>query len=64
MLRGGDIDLLIISEKLEFKDKVTILAELKALIGDQKIDLVLSTKQKSKTDPFIESILKQALALE
>jgi len=57
--KGGDIDLYIIPNSNEcypvlFDKKITLLSKLKALLGDQQIDLVLS-KDKNR------SIEKEAL---
>lgn len=39
--RGGDIDLLIISRKIRLMDKLTVLARLHQILGEQKIDLAI-----------------------
>ena len=39
--RGGDIDLLIISRKICLMDKLTVLARLHQVLGEQKIDLAV-----------------------
>lgn len=49
--KGGDIDLLVISQILEFTDKMKILSSICKQIGDQKIDLVFA---KNTDDPFVE----------
>lgn len=61
--KGGDIDLLVQSSKLNFLQKIEILASLKAEIGEQKIDLILSKHGLSDDDPFIQSIAKEAIQL-
>lgn len=58
--RGGDIDLLVRSSKADnlLQAKIRFLAELKSLIGDQKIDVII----RSKTPPNPTDIIyKQAL---
>jgi predicted nucleotidyltransferase len=40
--KGGDIDLLILSQKLTFDDKLKILNKLYVELGEQKIDLKFS----------------------
>ena len=65
-LRGGDIDLLVSGndqEKLTFRAKQRFLAELKARIGDQKIDVVLDTKTTQSKKNFYQSIHQQAVKL-
>jgi predicted nucleotidyltransferase len=39
--RGGDIDLLVISRKINLMDKLAVLAKLHQNLGDQKIDLAV-----------------------
>jgi predicted nucleotidyltransferase len=51
--RGGDIDLLVFSDKLEYDSNLRIKIELKELLGDQKIDLVVA---KDKSNPFIDLV--------
>lgn len=59
-LKGGDIDLLILSESLSFRDKIDLLIELKDLLGDQKIDLSVKSHDAAVSDPFFAHILKVA----
>jgi predicted nucleotidyltransferase len=51
--RGGDIDLLVFSDKLKYDENLRIKIELKELLGDQKIDLVVA---KDKSNPFIDLV--------
>ncbi len=62
-LRGGDLDLIVLSEHLKFTDKLTLLAELKSKLGDQKIDLTICTTSQSTTLPFISQALNDAVML-
>ena len=48
--RGGDIDLLIMSEKLYADDRNKIRWQLWERIGEQKIDILIA---KDTTDPFV-----------
>ncbi len=59
--RGGDIDLLVVSETLRFQDKLSILANLKDLLGDQKIDLTILSHTKFSRDPFAQSVTRVEL---
>jgi uncharacterized protein len=45
--KGGDIDLLIISNKITFSEKLSILIKLKENIGDQKIDILIYDPNKT-----------------
>jgi len=46
-LRGGDIDLMILSGKLTYRDKLKIRYQLKDKLGNRKIDLLITPKPKS-----------------
>jgi len=64
--KGGDIDLLITNENKEnltTRLKITFLAELKSLIGDQKIDVILDTDATKEKDNFYRSIKSEAVEL-
>jgi uncharacterized protein len=39
--RGGDLDLLVLSKKINLWDQLDILADLHRKLGEQKIDLVV-----------------------
>ena len=41
--RGGDIDLLVLSEKIDLMKKLDILVDLFKQLGDRKIDLVVAS---------------------
>ncbi len=57
--KGGDIDILIISGKLNFSDKLSILVTLKERIGDQKIDILIYNAEKT----FHNIALKESISL-
>ena len=58
--RGGDIDLLIFSEKLGFREKLKIRVQLYKKIGEQKIDILIAKDDKK---PFIRIALEDAVLL-
>ena len=67
--RGGDIDLLIILENKELKElilkeKYKILVDIKDVIGDQKIDLLITDQQTALLDTFIQNILPNSIVLK
>ena len=62
-LRGGDLDLLVISERLSFADKLKLLIELKEKLGDQKIDIILKKRHEIDQDPFVRKIWPTAVRL-
>ena len=49
--KGGDIDLLIISDKLNYQDKLRIKHKLFEYLEEQKIDIVIA---KDFEQPFIK----------
>ena len=57
--RGGDIDLLVITQTLGFSDKLNILADLHQQLGEQKIDLLLD----DGSGAFTQTILPGAIEL-
>jgi predicted nucleotidyltransferase len=57
--KGGDIDLLIISDKITFHDKLSILIKLKEKIGDQKIDILIYDPNET----FHNIVYKEAVDL-
>lgn len=58
--KGGDIDLLIFSKKLNFDKKLKIKIELKELLGDQKINIVIA---KDKSDAFVDLIYDEKVRI-
>ena len=61
--KGGDIDLLAVSQSLKYSDKIDILISIKDKIGDQKIDLKIATEKELREDPFLNEIFPQAIVL-
>ena len=58
--RGGDIDLLIISDRLSSADAGRVRWLLWELIGEQKIDIVIA---KDDSEPFVRIALKEGVLL-
>lgn len=58
--RGGDIDILIMSQALNRSDKIPILYKIFEKIEEQKIDLVIA---KDTSDPFVRLALKTGIKL-
>lgn len=58
--KGGDIDLLVLSDRLTRDDKRTIKMKLYELIGEQKIDLVLAADD---SEPFVKLALETGVKL-
>jgi len=65
-LKGGDIDLLIqcnrtISTSEQYKLKINFLVQLKKIIGDQRIDVLIEANQQDS--PFIQTIKQEGIYL-
>lgn len=60
LAKGGDIDLLILSDTLNLSDKSRIRLALYEQIGEQKIDLVIATDE---SDPFTRIALSEGIQL-
>ncbi len=58
--KGGDIDLLIISDKIKLDEKLKIETSLDLLIDEQKIDLITTPELNSA---FLKNIYKQSIQL-
>ncbi len=58
--RGGDIDLLVMSQKLARGDAGKIRWRLWELLGEQKIDIVIAA---DTTDPFVRVALNEGVLL-
>jgi predicted nucleotidyltransferase len=50
--RGGDVDLLIISQNLRLPDKLKIRTRLKDLFGNRKIDLLITAAPRSAFERY------------
>lgn len=60
LAKGGDIDLLIMSDKLSLGDRSRIRLALYEQIGEQKIDLIIVSDD---TDPFTRIALEEGVPL-
>lgn len=58
--RGGDIDILILSEKLTAADRDAIRLKLYDTLGEQKIDIIIA---KDTSDPFVRIAFGSGVAL-
>jgi uncharacterized protein len=59
--KGGDIDILIISQKLDKKLVRQIRHKFFEKFGEQKIDIIIDTGELK--DPFVKKIYNEAVAL-
>jgi len=58
--KGGDIDLLVISRKINLLDKLAVLAKLHQTLGEQKIDLAVFSDLST---PFARVAMESGLPL-
>jgi predicted nucleotidyltransferase len=58
--RGGDIDLLVMSSRIDFNGRLKLKLRLLDLLGAQKIDLVVA---RDETRPFVQIARKQGIRL-
>ena len=66
--KGGDIDLLLIVDSPKTKQQLReqhakILGKLYLKMGEQKIDITITTYEESKSDPFILNIKDSTIKL-
>jgi Nucleotidyltransferase domain. len=60
LAKGGDIDLLIISEKLSYDDTITIRKNLYEKLEEQKIHIIIA---QDTTDPFVKIAYREGALL-
>jgi len=59
--KGGDIDLLLLSHKITYGDKLKIKKSIFTALEEQKIDIFLS---KNTDNPFVRLALEQGVRLK
>ena len=59
--RGGDIDQIIVSEKMRFKDKLRIYTNIFKKLEEQKIDIILYNGKDENF--FVRDSLKESIQL-
>lgn len=58
--KGGDIDLLILSDALNFFDKAKIKTAIFEHLEEQRIDITIA---RDDSDPFVKIALEKGIAL-
>ena len=65
--KGGDVDLLLLVKSNDFEKvyqkKAFIKFELETALGDQRVDLTLTTEEKKQDDLFITHVFENAIEL-
>jgi predicted nucleotidyltransferase len=59
--RGGDIDLLILSENLSETDRGAIRLSLHEKLGEQKIDILIA---RDLSDPFVRVAFNEGVEID
>ena len=59
--KGGDIDLIVISNRLSFKDKLHIKNRIFDQMDEQKIDIIISAP--GDKDPFVNLAMEKGVEL-
>lgn len=67
--KGGDIDLLLLLDDMHLKQQLIsqkhlILAHLKELLGEQKIDLKIALQAEITTDVFLQHVYPDSICLK
>lgn len=63
-LKGGDIDLFVLSEVIDFSKKLDILVAIKRVLGERKIDLRIFRRADAGEDPFYQAVRPGAIRLD
>jgi predicted nucleotidyltransferase len=58
--RGGDIDLLVLSQSMHLPEKLDVLTRLRQTLGDRRVDLTIAL---DASWPFVRLALAQGLRL-
>ena len=61
--KGGDIDLIVESTRIEFGEKLAVLAGIKRRIGDQKIDILITKDLALDQRAFVRAVALEAKKL-
>ena len=60
LAKGGDIDILVLSQRLTFKDQIKIKARIFKSLEEQAVHLVM---EGDVTDPFVRVALNEGIPL-
>lgn len=58
--KGGDIDILVFSDKIKYGDKLIAKKKIFSTLDEQKIDIVVT---KDGNEPFVRMVLEQGVQL-
>ena len=58
--KGGDIDLLVLSQRLGLREKLAVLAQLHSALGERKIDITIACDEQK---PFTRLAIAQGVRL-
>ncbi len=58
--KGGDIDILVLSDRIDWKKRRKIKVSLIEKLGDRKIDLIVARKDE-KDNPLVELAIEEGV---
>jgi predicted nucleotidyltransferase len=58
--RGGDIDLLVLSQRMRLSEKLDVLSRLHQTLGERRVDLTIA---RDESRPFVRLALAQGVRL-
>ena len=61
-LKGGDIDILVISDNIDWMKRRKIRVELLKKLGDRKIDLLVANRENLQ-DPFVKLAMEEGVEI-
>ena len=61
--KGGDIDILVVSDVIGWKEKRKIRVELIKRLGDRKIDLLVARRKEIKENPFFQLAIAEGVKI-
>ena len=61
--KGGDIDILVVSDIIGWKERRKIRVELIKRLGDRKIDLLVARRKEIKENPFFQLAIAEGVKI-
>jgi predicted nucleotidyltransferase len=61
--RGGDIDLLLLSDVIDLTARLEIRIKLRELLGDQRIDLIVAGRDPALASVFVREAMRRGSKL-
>ncbi len=61
--KGGDIDILVVSDVIGWKERRKLRVELIKQLGDRKIDLLVTRKEEIEKNPFLQLAIEEGVKI-